>query len=582
MIVLQKSSNTRKAPRPAFAGFTLVEMMVSVALVLLMMTMFAQIFQMATGALSTQKGIAENDQKARMLTSVLRGDLDHRTFRDVFPFRSNEDTRQLGHSLLRRSGYFEIDEGDPASDVDDVLQFTTLVNIKLQNKDATPYTGKAITVGAFNITGYPSNSSIRISGNYAAYIATNSHVWITGSTGNDGRYTVSNSPAPSFSGGQTTITFTSSSLNTAPTQFGFACLTENEPDFDDGVFGNTTSVSCAAEVSYFLRNGVLYRRVLLIRDPAVGGAAQPTYSTGDPLLWNGSGEYYGVPGGTTFWRDFDYSAFYFNGKNGSLAPGIRFHSATESLSNSSQAPRILINDSAVPGTNATSFPISLGIPNLRFGHSTSNGLTQDASTSAVLTTGGAVTINRFTLQECSNSSFGYPGYLPNDPVSGAVKTNPYDRANIQVDPNTGLVVEYSNQTFRRGEDILMANVLTFDVKVWDPFFGGFVDVGDSTLNPGGPFSSTAPGLLNSTYGGAANHYRFDTWHPLASVGVGVNSGEPPYVPLDAANRPFPLMAIQITINYRDVASNQVRQTTIVQSLVDRVKPLAVTNEAPEE
>lgn len=578
MIVPQKTSSFKSSAHP-LAGFTLVEMMVAVALVLLMMSMFAQIFQMATGALSTQKGIAENDQKARMVTSIIRGDLDHRSFRDVFPFRSNEDTRQLGHSLDRRRGYFEIDEGDPTSDIDDVLQITTQVNIRLQNKDTTPYTGKA-TALTINITGYPNSSSITIAGNYTSYLIANTNVWISGSSSNDGRYTISGTPT--FSSGETTITFTSSSLNTSQALLGAVGLTESQPEFDDGVFANGTSTSTAAEVCYFLRNGTLYRRVLLIRDPGVGGTTQPTYSTGHPVLWNGSAEYYPLSGSSTFWRDFDYSAFYFNGKNASLAPGVHFHSATESLSNSSQAPRLLINDSGVPTTNATSFPISLGIPNLRFGHSTSNGLAQDASTSASLTTGGAVTINRFTQQECANSNFGYPGYLPNDPVSGTANTNPYDRGNIQVDPITGLVVEYSNQTFRRGEDILMSNVLTFDIKVWDPFFGGFVDVGDSTLNPGGPFSSTAAGLLNAGYGGTANHYRFDTWHPLASSGGGANAGEPPFVPLDGSNRPFALMAIQITINYRDVSSNQVRQTTIVQSLVDRVKPSAVTNEAPEE
>ena len=35
------------------------------------------------------------------------------------------------------------------------------------------------------------------------------------------------------------------------------------------------------------------------------------------------------------------------------------------------------------------------------------------------------------------------------------------------------------------------------------------------------------------------------------------------------NRPFALSAIQIKINYRDISSNQIRQVTILQSLVDR-------------
>jgi type II secretory pathway pseudopilin PulG len=573
-IVHQTSSTSRRTRRAAASGFTLVEMLVSVALVLLMMTMFAQIFQMATGSLSQQKAIAENDQKARMLTTILRGDLEHRTFRDVFPFRSGEDTRQLGHSLSRRSGYVEIDEGDPLNDTDDVLQFTALVNIKLQNSDSTPFTGKATAISAIPITGYPSNSSITVAGNYAGLIPQNSHIWIVGSSGNDGRYNVIGTS------GTTTITLATGGLNTAPAQPGNAYISEYEPDFDDGVFGNGSTVSSAAEICYFLRNGTLYRRVLLIRDPAVGGDAQPTYGNGMPLLWNGAAENYPPTGNaTSFWRDFDYSAFYFNGKStasGTMAPGVRFHSATESLSNSSQAPQIITVD--VPA-GSLSFPVSLGIPNFRFAHSLSSGLTQDASTAATTTTGQSVIVNRYTLQECSNSAFGYPGYIAGDPYTGN-PTSPFDRTNIQVDPNSGQVVEYSTQTFRRGEDILMPNVLTFDVKVWDPFLGGFVDVGDSTVNPGGPFSSAA--ALNTFYGGTPGHFRFDTWHPLASVGPGPNPSSPPYLPVDGNGNRFPLMAIQITINYRDVSSGQVRQTTIVQSLVDRVKPQAVTDEAPEE
>ncbi len=622
------------------AGFTLVEMLVSVAIVLLMMSMFAQIFQMATGSLSQQRGIAENDQKARMLTTTVRGDLELRTFRDVFPFRAGEDTRQLGHSLARRAGYFEIDENDPFDDTDDVLSFTASVNIKLQNKDGSPFTGRATALSARAITNLTANS-IDIAGSYASVIPANLRVWIVGSLGpngetNNGRYTVTSST------GTTTINFPANSFNTAayhPTLpsdpdrgWGYICLSESEPEFDDGLFGNDTAVSSAAEVCYFLRSGVLYRRVLLIREPASGADAQPTWTTGAPQLWNSStlNENYPTSGtATTFWRDFDYSAFYFSGKmssTGTQAPGVRFHNAAESLSNSSQAPLRLTNDTIT--LTPTSFPVSLGIPHLRFGHSTSSGLPQDASTIAVLpgpdndySTAGdnvQVRIGRFNLQECSNSAFGYPGIIP----AGG---NPFGRTDLQINPNTGLVIQYSDaptapylnaavplfpgQTSRRGEDILMSNVLSFDVKVWDPIYNSFVDLGDDTDAPNGPFSSTARGRLNTAYAPGPNHFRFDTWHPLASIS---GNGEPPIVPFNRGvdglpgvagtdddgnstiddlselgwsgsdDRPESLSAIQITINYRDISSSQVRQVTIVQSLVDRVKLTPVTNEAPEE
>ena len=137
-------------------------------------------------------------------------------------------------------------------------------------------------------------------------------------------------------------------------------------------------------------------------------------------------------------------------------------------------------------------------------------------------------------------------------------------------------------------------VLSFDVKVWDPVNSRFVDVGENQTSPPGPFSQLAGavsvsgtvvgGQLNTTY--APNgHYRFDTWHPNASVGGGLYDNEPPFMPVDTTltpDRPFALSAIQITINYRDISSNQIRQVTILQSLVDRTKPPSVTNQSPEE
>ena len=576
------------------SGFTLVELLVVVGLVLLMMSMFAQIFVMATDTLSQQRGIAENDQRGRLLSMTLRGDLDHRTFRDVLPFRANEDTRQLGHSLARRSGYFEIDEGTSSSGEDDVLQFTASVNISLHASNSAPFVGRSGILSGQTIQTLTSDS-ITLSGDYQSVISTSSPVWIGGSTStagysNNGRYfptavSVNNSGNNKV----TTIKFQSNSFNTsaqdtsvgAIAPWGVLYLSESDPDFDDGIFGNFATISSTAEISYFLRNGNLYRRVLLIRDTANGGDAQPTWSNGTPILWGAataSTENYGsvnTANSSTFWRDFDFSAFYFGGvntSNGVIMKGIRLHDTRDSMSNSSQPAVMLVDETKNP---VTLFPISLGIPHLRFGHSTRTGFPQDM-----------VNIpTRFTLQECSNSAFGYPGNIDGG-------NNPFDTTNLSLNSSTalsdpGLVTAFSGQTFRRGEDILMTNVLTFDVKVLDPNSGSFVNLGDDNAPLGRgmskpTFGRTSVGRLNTTYG-PNDHFRFDTWHPLASVGTGVNDNEPPYIPFSfSSGKAVPLSAIQITINYRDPSSNQVRQMTIVQSLVDRLKPASVTNEAPEE
>ncbi|MFO1092490.1 MAG: type II secretion system protein [Planctomycetaceae bacterium] len=62
-------------------GFTLVEMLVATALVMLIMLLFADVFGAAVGTMTAQRGIANNDQKARSFTTVLRHDLAGRTYR---------------------------------------------------------------------------------------------------------------------------------------------------------------------------------------------------------------------------------------------------------------------------------------------------------------------------------------------------------------------------------------------------------------------------------------------------------------------------------------------------------------------
>src|SRR4051812_44616129 len=67
-------------------GFTLIELLVSVALTLLIMTMFAQVFRTASNLITRQRGMAENGQRARTLTTIIRGDIARRTFFNVTPF----------------------------------------------------------------------------------------------------------------------------------------------------------------------------------------------------------------------------------------------------------------------------------------------------------------------------------------------------------------------------------------------------------------------------------------------------------------------------------------------------------------
>lgn len=594
-------------------GFTLVEMLVAVGLVVLMMSLFAEIFQIATQSMQKQKATGELDQKARVVETVLRADLNSRTFRMLSPFKSGENTTALNANMDLRRGYFYIAENVVGDDTDDVLQLT--VDKRLgPTPDTTLFYGRTVSLQDIN----------------------------------------GNSNAP------------------------------NQPQYDDGqpAVDNAGS-SPTAEVAYFLRNGTLYRRVLLIRQPLV--AVDPI-NDADP---EGTGN--NVTGGNVtisstvldsmknyrasnvanarnFWTDFDYSAYPGPSTFASLGGQVitaQFHSQGD-LNNA----------------QGGSLVSCLGLPQFRFGYSDVPGSTYGNPIEYIGTGAGTTFIGRFTKEETSNPFFVYPGSVDTStPVSGAVVPN------LTV---TGGVVDQYADGIRAGEDILLTNVTGFDIKVWDPGAsfgadgrpgfagpavtgdtillppltpaanitfdwlnnvlgyqddnlngiaddvyeigwpgsddGAFVDLGHQTAingNQVGFYNRQA--IKNSTYS-PLNSYRFDTWHPNApdiinnSTGVITPDGfpdPPPFRPvgfgtdrkpgkgasnsnptdprfddngnsvvdydytaashppdfgeLEAAgsdDSPIPLSAIQIKIRFFDITSNQTREITMVVSLQD--------------
>ena len=141
----QSVSETRRR-----RAFTLVEMLVAATLILLMMTLFGQIFGLATNSMDLQRAIAENDQQIRTLTTVLRGDLQKRTFRNVVPFFPLESQDDPSTPFQGREGYFYLSLNSAGNSVDNVLQFTVRSTIVDELIDDTPYFGKATQLpGAF-------------------------------------------------------------------------------------------------------------------------------------------------------------------------------------------------------------------------------------------------------------------------------------------------------------------------------------------------------------------------------------------------------------------------------------------------
>lgn len=441
----QVSMQSKLHRRPA--GFTLVEMLVAVTLVLIMMTMFAQVFQMAGASISKQRGLAENDQRSRTLQTIIKADLDKRTFRWVYPFAANEDVSSPESYIGKRQGFLYISENNPNSKIDDVLHFTVASTVTARNKDGTPYYGKAR-----NLT-------------------------------------------------------------------GFATL--NEPDADDAqALPNNTGLSTVAEVAYFVRNGNLYRRQLLVREPLSTFASSPqptnTQMTGNNDMFDPVSGAYAFPTADSFWNDFDYTAYF--GPN-QLASAFEAHFlGTDSLDNSGKAFNV----------------VALGNPMYRFGFSpniTGPGLRGRAKEFTDSSSTSATFIGRFTMQECSDPDFHYPqavttnGNLPTSPAV-VLSTDPID-VSVNGPDDFG-------QGTRRGEDLLLSNVHGFDVQVWDELAQSFVDMGDPALT-----TNTADYAIGNRYGlgiaignapspsygprtnedvtiNAINAV-YDTWHPFANL-----------------------------------------------------------------
>ena len=494
-------TNRSSLQRSERVGFTLVEMLVAITLVLIMLVMFGEIFQIASGSVTRQRIMADNDQNARTLVTVLRGDLDKRTFRTLVPFFPEELSTNPGTPFNPRRGYMSISCNNPNDGTDDVLLFTTLVSINVRNSDESPYYGRAIplTAGA-------------------------------GAT-----------PALNF------------------------LMNANQPDRDDGqITTNSAASSKAAEVCYFMRGKRLYRRVQLLRDPTPSAGVDPS-NPAQPAFLNpatGATVDYFLPGGiydtqaTTafgsigFWRDFDFSANRTPTSISVYAPSLpinaRFH-GLDSLSN---------DKTELPYTPHPWMP-SLGHTWNRFGHNHQIVLALPLGTAPVLTNGlpreyttatpGAIPlafIGRFTQEETSKtataafpSNFGYPQAPSIAPTAapGAWNGNPMDAAGTELtlNPDSGAVNEFQSPTTasRAGVDLLLSNVHEFRVELWDERLGRF-GVPGHTLPPDtapgddgifGTADDTADGdyaatrQLNGTYGplGPAGDtsYSFDTWHP---------------------------------------------------------------------
>jgi competence protein ComGC len=490
------TTTSRRRPSQAqSAGFTLVEVLVTLALTMIMMLLFARIFQIAGNFVTRQKGIGENDQSARILTTVLQTDLQARTMQNVAPFHPY---MQLMSDDTKRQGYFYYSENNPLDETDDVVQFT--INLKLL-PSSNPTTNGQLSGLATNLplpwqsgVTYAANSYVRPAGTTPSSQSTGFIYKTTGGL-------TSGATEPSWSSGTPTLAATISDGGGTWTTVASAV---DQPDGDDGVMSylstpqvaaasagtetinppnttpNNTGESQYAEVTYFLRHGNLYRRVLLIRNPYDYGINTPGTSTSQPLAQDAAnvnlilGAYPPTGYLNTFWGDFDYAARI----NLGSSPGVQFLAQS--------APESSLVNTDLTGTAG----LRVGRPDNRFGfdqvyNTTGAGplingaprefaLPYNSSNNTIAST-TPVFFGRYTDEETSNLNFLFPGALPSvggTPTSpmaaGAVlglDTTSYTMWLLNANPPT------ANLSFakgpRRGEDILLTNVVSFDVKLWD-------------------------------------------------------------------------------------------------------------------
>ena len=116
-------------------GLTLLEMLVTVALLILIMTIVVQIFQSATGAMTVSRVYQELDQGLRRLDSTIRQDLNGVTARLTPPLNPKDNLGYLEYG----ENAFADNQGE---DADDYLRFTT------KAPEGHPFTGRCWLPGA--------------------------------------------------------------------------------------------------------------------------------------------------------------------------------------------------------------------------------------------------------------------------------------------------------------------------------------------------------------------------------------------------------------------------------------------------
>ncbi|MCH2201942.1 MAG: type II secretion system GspH family protein [Fuerstiella sp.] len=494
------------------SAFTLVEMLVSVTLVLLIMSLFASIFGLATDTVKLQRGIAENDQRARALVTTVRNDFQKRTQRDVIPYYPTEDPTSSPTPFGTRSGYLYISTNNPASYHDDIIQFTVDARLVQQDQDDSVYYGasKLLFDQIADVVAPPSPDTGVL-------------------------------PNP------------------------------RQPEADDrDIRLNNIAASNGAELMYFLRNGQLIRRVSLLRDPGPiensGSQNQPKSYTGNEFLVDKAitSVPAGVAGGGRFFYVSNLSAVDLSNPASKTAVELGVVNSDDFLKHFdfSARPVLSVNqptNALFMGIDALNNEPAAGLfplakPGNRWGFNPVTGFSREHDSSV-----NQRFIGRFVHAETSDPDFNWPlapSLLGNGnpmDVVGTVVTLPA-KTGVVTQFNGGLM-DHGRGGERRVEDVLMTNVHELRIEIWDEAMGRYVTpgygdvtdpdnaVGDYHIRRNLQCEQVGLGVYNFKYGPlspAASSPQpavFDTWHPEINsrdfdgdATIEISETQPPYIP----------------------------------------------------
>lgn len=117
-------------------------------------------------------------------------------------------------------------------------------------------------------------------------------------------------------------------------------------------------------------------------------------------------------------------------------------------------------------------------------------------------------------------------------------------------------------TDQDGDDVVLTNVIAFDVRAYDPQAGGYIDLGVAGTGVFAGAPATKSGLAATpTYDTWSTHYEFANPPAAGLSDPGQYATAPPY--------PVPLRGIEVRIRCYEPTSKQIRQITVRHTFVKK-------------